>query len=91
MIITKAGLTIRMAVADLRVIGRVSQGVRLIKLNEGDAITSVAKIDKIEGAEEEVELAKPLDEAPEDLGEIDDTEEPETEEEEGEEEPPLEE
>lgn len=91
MIITKAGLTIRMAVADLRVIGRVSQGVRLIKLNEGDAITSVAKIDKIEGAEEEVELAKPLDEVPEDLGEIDDTEEPETEEEEGEEEPPIEE
>jgi len=76
MIITKSGLTIRMAVADLRVIGRVSQGVRLIRLNEGDEITSVAKIDRIEGDEPEVELAKPLDEAPEDLGEID-IEEPE--------------
>jgi DNA gyrase subunit A len=87
MIITKSGLTIRMAVADLRVIGRVSQGVRLIKLNEGDEISSVAKIEKIEGAEEEVELAKPLDELPEDIGES----EPEAEEEEGDEEPPIEE
>jgi DNA gyrase subunit A len=93
MIITKSGLTIRMAVADLRVIGRVSQGVRLIKLNDGDEITSVAKIDKIEGAEEEVELAKPLDEAPEDLGEIEDTDETEEEgesETESEDEPPVE-
>ena len=43
MIINKSGITIRLRVADLRVIGRATQGVRLLKLNEGDEITSVAK------------------------------------------------
>lgn len=45
MIICKSGITIRMAVTDLRVIGRATQGVRLINLKEGDAIAAVAKID----------------------------------------------
>jgi DNA gyrase subunit A len=83
MIITKSGLTIRMAVSDLRVIGRVSQGVRLIRLNDGDEITSVAKIDRMEGDEDEAtELAKPVDELPEDLedGEPDNDSEDDTEE-----------
>lgn len=44
MIINKSGITIRMAVADLRVMGRNTQGVRLIKLNETDEISSIAKI-----------------------------------------------
>jgi len=35
-------------VAELRVMGRATQGVRLIKLNEDDAISSVEKIQKIE-------------------------------------------
>lgn len=45
MIITKSGITIRLAVADLRVIGRVSQGVKLINLREEDEIGAVTKID----------------------------------------------
>ena len=45
MIINKSGITIRIAVADLRVIGRATQGVRLIRLDKEDAISSVAKID----------------------------------------------
>lgn len=45
MIICKSGITIRMAVSDLRVIGRATQGVRLINLKEGDAIAAVAKIE----------------------------------------------
>ncbi len=44
MIINKSGLTIRMAVSDLRVMGRATQGVRLIKLNDDDEIASIAKI-----------------------------------------------
>ncbi len=44
MIINKSGLTIRMAVSDLRVMGRATQGVRLIKLNDEDEIASIAKI-----------------------------------------------
>ncbi len=49
MIINKSGISIRISVAKLRVMGRATQGVRLIKLNEDDAISSVEKIQKIEG------------------------------------------
>ena len=45
MIINKSGISIRMGLDDLRVMGRNTQGVRLIKLNDGDAISSVAKIE----------------------------------------------
>ena len=48
MIINKSGITIRMAVNQLRVMGRATQGVRLIKLNENDEISSVEKIENIE-------------------------------------------
>ncbi len=45
MIINKSGIAIRMAVKDMRVMGRATQGVRLIKLNDGDEIAAVAKIE----------------------------------------------
>lgn len=48
MIMTKKGITIRMSTSDLRVLGRVTQGVRLINLDDDDEIASVAKIDYIE-------------------------------------------
>jgi DNA gyrase subunit A len=48
MIINKSGISIRIRVEELRVMGRATQGVRLIKLNEDDAISSVEKIQKIE-------------------------------------------
>jgi len=56
MIINKSGISIRIGVAELRVMGRATQGVRLIKLNEDDAISSVEKIQKIEDdlTEEEI-------------------------------------
>ncbi len=41
MIITKNGLTIRMAVSELRVMGRATQGVRLINLKKGDQIAAI--------------------------------------------------
>jgi len=55
MIINKSGITIRMAISGLRVMGRATQGVRLIKLGEGDRISSVEKIENIEGEETESE------------------------------------
>ena len=55
MIINKSGIAIRMAVADLRVMGRATQGVRLIKVREDDAIAAVAKAMKDED-EENVEI-----------------------------------
>ncbi|MEM7107643.1 MAG: DNA gyrase subunit A [Bacteroidota bacterium] len=48
MIINKSGITIRMAVEALRVMGRATQGVKLIRLNDNDEISSVEKIEKIE-------------------------------------------
>lgn len=45
MIINKSGITIRMSVSDLRVMGRATQGVRLIRLNENDEIAAVAKVE----------------------------------------------
>lgn len=53
MIINKSGIVIRIAVSELRVMGRATQGVRLISLNNEDAIASVAKV------EHEDELAEP--------------------------------
>lgn len=44
MIINKSGLTIRMAVEDLRVMGRATQGVKLINLKDDDSIAAVAKV-----------------------------------------------
>ncbi|MCC7534296.1 MAG: DNA gyrase subunit A [Bacteroidia bacterium] len=48
MIMTKKGITIRLGVKDLRVLGRVTQGVRLINIDDKDAIASIAKIDFVE-------------------------------------------
>ncbi len=44
MIINKSGVAIRLAVGTLRVMGRATQGVRLIKVRENDAIAAVAKV-----------------------------------------------
>ncbi|MDG1672568.1 MAG: DNA gyrase subunit A [Flavobacteriaceae bacterium] len=54
MIINKSGIAIRMAVEDLRVMGRATQGVKLINLKGNDSIAAVAKVMK-EDEEEEVE------------------------------------
>ena len=48
MIINRSGIIIRMKVADLRVMGRATQGVKLIRLNENDKISSVEKIEAME-------------------------------------------
>ncbi len=58
MIINKSGITIRMGMEELRIMGRATQGVRLIKLDEKDEIAAVAKIEyvvdnDIEGLTEE--------------------------------------
>ncbi|TDI70702.1 MAG: DNA gyrase subunit A [Bacteroidetes bacterium] len=48
MIINRSGITIRMEVKSVRVMGRATQGVKLIRLNEGDKISSVEKIEMFE-------------------------------------------
>ena len=60
MIINRSGLTIRMAVSDIRIAGRATQGVRLINIKEGDSIAAVSAVNKSE--DENVET--PVEQAP---------------------------
>ncbi|MDW5289387.1 DNA gyrase subunit A [Formosa sp. PL04] len=55
MIINKSGIAIRIAVKDLRVMGRATQGVKLINLRNGDSIAAVAKVMHEEEVLEEIE------------------------------------
>ncbi|MGB0476927.1 MAG: DNA gyrase subunit A [Flavobacteriaceae bacterium] len=55
MIINKSGIAIRMEVESLRVMGRATQGVRLINLRENDSIAAVAKVLKDDDEIEDVE------------------------------------
>ena len=57
MIINRSGLTIRIAVSQIRLAGRATQGVRIINLREGDAIASVMAVPAA-GEEEEVQSAE---------------------------------
>jgi DNA gyrase subunit A len=52
MIVNKSGITIRISVADLRQMGRATQGVRIIKLREKDSIAAVAKVPVVSNEEE---------------------------------------
>jgi DNA gyrase subunit A len=84
MIINKSGLTIRMAVEDLRVMGRATQGVKLINIKGKDSIAAVTKVMKDDVAEvvvdedgnvietETIERVKPVLEILEDEGSTDD-------------------
>ncbi|PJJ08453.1 DNA gyrase subunit A [Flavobacterium sp. 1] len=84
MIINKSGLTIRMAIEDLRVMGRATQGVKLINLKGNDSIAAVTKVMKDDVAEvivdedgnvieaEVIERVKPVLEVLEDDGTADD-------------------
>jgi DNA gyrase subunit A len=53
MIINKSGVAIRIGVESLRVMGRATQGVRLIRLDGNDQIASVARVEKDESTEPE--------------------------------------
>ncbi|MFV8333365.1 DNA gyrase subunit A [Flavobacterium sp. GSP14] len=95
MIINKSGLTIRMAIEDLRVMGRATQGVKLINLKGKDSIAAVTKVMKDDVAEvivdedgniietETIERVKPVLEVLEDeVSDEDDDDDDETEEDE---------
>ena len=56
-IITDSGVLMRQRVADIRTIGRVTQGVKLVKLDEGTSISSITRV-----ISENVTPSKPLEE-----------------------------
>jgi DNA gyrase subunit A len=72
MIINKSGITIRISIDELRVMGRATQGVRLIRLNEDDSISSVEKISR-EEVEVPVDLSQPENESSEPSESTDET------------------
>jgi len=84
MIINRSGIVIRIPVSALRVMGRATQGVRLISLKGDDEIASVTKIDHEEDEEETVDLADVLVVDGEELEADTTAETEETEEEDGE-------
>jgi len=55
MIINKSGIIIRIAISELRTMGRATQGVRLITLKGDDEIASVAKIEHDEDEDKEID------------------------------------
>ena len=54
MIINKSGITIRLAVSDIRVAGRATQGVKLINLKDNDTIAAVCVVNKSEDKENQL-------------------------------------
>ena len=60
MIINRSGIIIRMAVKDLKTIGRATQGVRLINLKDDDSIASVEKVDSGEEEVEPIDGVEPI-------------------------------
>jgi DNA gyrase subunit A len=79
MLITKHGLIIRSSVAQVRVTGRIAQGVKLVQLDAGDRVTAVARVvpDETNGSDgsddadapEGGDATAPVQVAPDDLGE----------------------
>lgn len=80
MIINKSGIVIRIVVSELRVMGRATQGVRLITLKGSDEIASVAKIEHEEEEVEEIEEAEIVEGATEITDEAKEDNNPDTEE-----------
>lgn len=66
MIVTNAGVIIRIGVEDISQNGRAAQGVRLIKLNDDQFVSTVAKVDEEEKEAEEIELQETENEQIED-------------------------
>jgi DNA gyrase subunit A len=69
MITCKSGVTIRMKVSDIREQGRATQGVKLIRINEGDEIAAITKVDE----QEEVEVVAEEHEVASEITPIDET------------------
>ena len=61
MIINRSGITIRMAVSDIKVAGRATQGVRLINIREGDSIAAISAVNKSEEDTPEQPVEQPAE------------------------------
>jgi len=57
LVVTEGGMLIRMDVGEIRRIGRATQGVRIIRLGDGDRVVSVARADRTTDDDDEVDAA----------------------------------
>lgn len=71
MIITKAGVTIRMHVDTIRTMGRAAQGVKLINLKGNAEIAAIARVPRSEDEDEDIEVVEGLNEVAEGLSPTD--------------------
>jgi DNA gyrase subunit A len=67
MVITKSGITIRIHLDQVRVMGRAAQGVKIINLKKGGEIAAVAKVPRSDDEEGEAEAGFEGDDSPEDV------------------------
>jgi DNA gyrase subunit A len=68
LVVTEQGMMIRMHAGEIRRIGRATLGVRVIRLDEGDRVVSVARAEAVEDAEDEGDEAGDLGDAGDDGG-----------------------
>jgi DNA gyrase subunit A len=64
-IISKNGQTIRLGLDNIPALGRATQGVRIMRLNDNDEVVSLALVDKTDDAEEEETVTSPTENATE--------------------------
>jgi DNA gyrase subunit A len=62
LLVTEQGMLIRMDVAEVRRIGRATQGVRLIRVEPGDQVVAVAKLaERVDGSQDQAHQARALE------------------------------
>jgi DNA gyrase subunit A len=74
MITCKSGLTIRTSIDNIREAGRATQGVKLIRLDDGDEIAAITKLNELEQAEQEIPETDVIETNPEVLPPIEENE-----------------
>ncbi|MEJ5049059.1 DNA gyrase subunit A [Chryseobacterium culicis] len=75
MIINKSGVAIRMGMDEMRVMGRNTQGVKLINLKKNDEIAAIAKVEMDKDVEEDSEETEEIEEVEEGVGSLFDNQE----------------
>ena len=60
-IISSQGQTIRLGLKNIPLLGRATQGVRIMRLNDGDEVVSLALVDKADEEDEEAEIAEEIE------------------------------
>jgi DNA gyrase subunit A len=61
MLITSGGTLVRTKVDEISIVGRNTQGVRLISLNEGESLSGLERIEEVQGADDEADADEPVE------------------------------